>query len=329
MTATLPERHAPPPELPVPRTIVDRPSGGDRVFRGVVVTGAWASVAVLGLIAVFLGREALPSIRLAGLGAFITRFEWHPDGSPPVFGIAAVVAGTLVIASIALVVAVPVAVGLALFVNEYAPPRLAPVVRSLVDLLAAVPSLVYGMWGLYWLQPRLQGTSRFLADHLGFVPIFRVDRPVFGSSMFVCGLVLAVMVLPIVASVSGDVLRQVPRLACEGALALGGTRWGMIRLVVLPFGRNGIIGAAMLGLGRALGETIAVALILSMDFRPTAHVLAPGGGSVAALIANLFPEAGADGRQALIAAGLALFVITLLVNLGARAVVDRRPAEAA
>jgi phosphate transport system permease protein len=193
----------------------------------------------------------------------------------------------------------------------------------MIDLLAAVPSLIYGMWGLYWLQPRLAGTSRWLSVHASFIPIFKTSRPVFGSSMFVAGLVVAVMIVPIIASVSRDVFAQVPRVDCEGALALGGTRWGMIRKVVLPFGRSGVIGAAMLGLGRALGETIAVVLILSINFKVTSHILEPGGGSVAALIANQFGEASETGRAALIAAGLALFVLTLVVNMAARLVVNR------
>jgi phosphate transport system permease protein len=229
----------------------------------------------------------------------------------------------MVIAVIALVVALPVAVGTALFINEYAPARVAGGLVPLVDLLAAVPSLVYGMWGLYWLQPHLEGTTRWLSVHLGFIPIFNTSRPVFGSSMFVAGLVVALMVVPIITSVSREVMAQVPKTSCEGALALGGSRWGMIRRVVLPFGRSGIIGAAMLGLGRALGETIAIALILSFDFRITPHVLEPGGGSIAGLIANFFPEAGDNGRTALIAAGLVLFVVTLLVNMVARVVVNR------
>jgi phosphate transport system permease protein len=307
----------------VPRTVVEVPTSGDRVFRAVVFTGAWTSVAILGLILVFLLIEAVPAIGRVGIIDFLRTYEWFPDNNPPAFGIAALVAGTITIAVIGLVVAVPLAVGVSLFVNEYAPRRLAGLLTTLVDLLAAIPSIVYGMWGLYWLQPHLMGTSRWLSDHLGFIPFFRTNRAIFESSMFVCGLVVAVMILPIIASVTREVFSQCPRVTCEGALALGGTRWGMIRTVVLPFGRSGVVGAAMLGLGRALGETIAIALILSMDFRVTSHVLSPGGGSVAALIANFFPEAGKQGRQALIAAGLALFVMTLLVNMGARAVVSR------
>jgi phosphate transport system permease protein len=194
---------------------------------------------------------------------------------------------------------------------------------TLLDLLAAIPSLIYGMWGLYYLQPRLEGTSRWLTDHLGFIPIFDTSRPVFGSSMFVAGIVVGLMVLPIVASVTREVLAQAPRGVCEASLALGSSRWGMIRSVILPFGRSGIVGAAMLGLGRALGETIAIALILSFNFRLHTEILSPGGGSVAGLIANNFGEAGEAQRHALVAAGLALFVITLVVNTGARVIVNK------
>jgi phosphate transport system permease protein len=321
MTATVP---AQPRSAPLePRPISDAPTVGDRIFQTIVVGGAWASVGLLGLIFVFLLQKAWPAITEVGFGNFLTTFEWFPDTVPPAYGIASVLVGTIVIAVVALVVAVPLAVGAALFVTEYLPPRVARPVTTMIDLLAAVPSLIYGMWGLYWLQPRLAGTSRWLTDHLGFIPIFDTSRPVFGSSMFVAWLVVAVMILPIIASVAREVFAQVPRVTCEGALALGGTRWGMIRKVVLPFGRSGIIGSAMLGLGRALGETIAVVLILSINFQVTPHILEPGGGSVAALIANQFPEAGENGRAALIAAGLALFVVTLIVNMGARVVVNR------
>jgi phosphate transport system permease protein len=162
-----------------------------------------------------------------------------------------------------------------------------------------------------------------LTDHLGFIPFFHTSRPVFGSSMFICGIVVGLMVLPIVASVTREVLSQAPRSVCEAALALGGSRWGMIRSVILPFGRSGIVGAAMLGLGRALGETIAIALILSFNFKIQTEILAPGGGSVAGLIANNFGESGEAQRHALVAAGLALFVITLIVNTGARIIVNK------
>jgi phosphate transport system permease protein len=308
--------------LPEPRQIDPGLTPGDRIFKGMAAAGAASVLVILGLVATFLLIDALPAIRLAGF-KFLTTFEWQPDGSPAAFGIAAVMYGTVLIAVIALVVSLPIAIGSALFVNEYAPARLGRPLVALLDLLAAIPSLIYGMWGLYFLQPKLMGTSRWLTEHLGFIPFFHTTRPVFGSSMFIAGIVVGLMVLPIVASVTREVLSQAPRGVCEAALALGGSRWGMIRSVILPFGRSGIVGAAMLGLGRALGETIAIALILSFNFRLHTEILSPGGGSVAGLIANNFGEAGEVQRHALVAAGLALFVITLIVNTGARIIVNK------
>jgi phosphate transport system permease protein len=308
--------------LPEPRSIDPGLSPGDKVFKLVAAAGASSVLVILGLVAIFLFVDAAPALKVAGF-KFLTTFEWNPDGLPAQFGIAAVMYGTTMIAIIALVVALPIAVGSALFVNEYAPGRLGRPLVALLDLLAAVPSLIYGMWGLYYLQPHLMGSSRWLTDHLGFIPFFHTTRPVFGSSMFMAGIVVGLMVLPIVASVTREVLSQAPRAVCEAALALGGSRWGMIRSVILPFGRSGIVGAAMLGLGRALGETIAIALILSFNFRPQTEILAPGGGSVAGLIANNFGEAGEGQRHALVAAGLALFIITLIVNTVARLIVNK------
>lgn len=293
----------------------------DRVFRGLTRAAGIATLSLLGLIAVFLMREALPALRAAG-GSFLTTFEWNPEQGH--FGIAAALSGSVIIGVIAFVLAVPVAVGTALFINEYAPARLRGVLRSVIDLLAAVPSLVYGLWGLYFLQPRLNGTTRWMTDHLGFLPFFASDRRPIGSSLFVAGVVVAVMIVPIVTSVSREVFRQAPSVLREAALALGGTRWGMIRHVVLPFGRSGVVGGAMLGLGRALGETIAVALILGFSFEITPRVLPPGGSSVAGLIAVKFGEsAGRIDRSALVAAGLVLFLVTLVVNMAARLVVRR------
>ena len=308
--------------VPEPRQLDPGLTTGDKVFRFISATAAASVLAILGLVALFLCLEAWPALKVSGFD-FLTTFEWDPDGFPAHFGIASLVFGTAMIAVVALVVAVPIAIGSALFVNEYAPARLARPLVTLLDLLAAVPSLIYGLWGLYYLQPHLQGTSRWLTDHLGFIPLFHTSRPVFGSSMFIAGVVVGLMVLPIIASVTREVLSQAPRAVCEAALALGGSRWGMIRSVILPFGRSGIVGAAMLGLGRALGETIAIALILAFNFKIWTEALSPGGGSIAGLIANNFPEAGELQRHALIAAGLALFVITLIVNTVARIIVNR------
>jgi phosphate transport system permease protein len=240
-----------------------------------------------------------------------------------VFGIAALAFGTLLSSVIALVVAGPIAIGIALYISDYAPRRLAKPVGYLVDLLAAVPSVVYGLWGVWFLVPRLIPMQRWLDHHAGFIPLFQSRNDTFGRSVFAASVVLAIMVLPIVAAISREVFRQVPQANREAALALGATRWEMIRLAVLPPSRSGVTGGVMLGLGRALGETIAVALVLAASYNVNIHVFEPGGNTIAANIATKFGEAGIVGRQALIASGLVLFVITLAVNMAARAIVYR------
>jgi phosphate transport system permease protein len=306
-----------------PRPFAQPLTPPDRIFRAVVTAGALMSLVVLALIAVFLVREAWPSLRTAGF-SFLTTFEWFPDDEGGKYGIAAMLFGTVMIALIALVLAFPVSVGTALFINEYAPRRIRPVLVSLIDLLAAIPSLIFGLWGLFFLQPRMNGLAQWLNDYLGFIPIFKASLPGFyGSSIFVSGVILAAMIIPIVTSISRSVMGEVPRVHCEAALALGGTRAGMIREVILPFARSGLVGASMLGLGRALGETIAVAMILSNDFRVPSSFTSPGGASVAGTIALKFGEASVNGRSALIGAGLLLFAVTLSVNLLARTVVRR------
>ncbi len=313
----------PPPE---PRTLTVRRSMGDRIFRALAVAGGSSTLLIMGLIGLFLVVKAIQPLREAGWH-FLTTFEWIPDGIPdqmgPLFGIGAMLLGTLISATIGVIIAVPISVGAALFISHYSPRKLRGPLTTLIDLMAAIPSLIFGLWGLYYLQPRLNGVTHFLADNLGFIPIFKTTVPFYGNSLFVVGIVLALMIIPIITSVTRAVMAQVPPANCEAALALGGTRWGMARRVVLPHSRSGIIGASMLGLGRALGETIAVALILSLSFDVSPHILQPGGGSIAGLIANSFGESTEFGRDALIAAGLVLFVVTLLVNMLARWVVNR------
>lgn len=308
--------------------VIDAPVlPADRLYRRVTVTGAMTSLVVMALIAVFLLKQAWPALSQAGL-RFFTTFEWRPDELPAVYGIGSALFGTVVIALIALVIAVPVSIGTALFINEFAPRRFQRWLVTLVDLLAAIPSLIFGLWGLSFLQPRLDGLARWLSDWMGWIPIFKTKIPIFGSSLFVSGVVLSLMIVPIITSIARAVMAEVPRVYCEAALALGGTRTGMIKEVVLPFSRGGLIGASMLGLGRALGETIAVALILSNDFRVPSNILSPGGASIAGTIALKFGEASVNGRSALVGAGLVLFVVTLIVNLFARIVVARSAAPA-
>ncbi|MGQ0744956.1 MAG: phosphate ABC transporter permease subunit PstC [Acidimicrobiales bacterium] len=318
----------PPPEgsgeteprpAPPPRAL----TSGDRVFRNLAVACGASVLLVMALIAVFLSVTAWPAISDVGF-RFLTDTGWTPDGPSGRFGVAAVLMGTIEVAGIALALATPVAIGTALFINEVAPVKLRRPLTSLVDLLAALPSLIYGIWGLFFLQPRLRGLANWLTDNLSFIPFFRTDgTEQFGGSLFVAGLIVGMMILPIATSITREVMAQVPRDQCEAAYALGGTRREMIRTVLLPFARSGIIGGSMLALGRALGETIAVVLILSHEFRLSVRVLQTGGETVASLIAVNFNSAAERGQQALAGAGLALFVLTLVVNMGARAIVAR------
>jgi phosphate transport system permease protein len=316
----------PAPAVPTPRQIVSLRTRSDRVFRGVATGAGSSTLILLFLIGLFLTIKAWPALKCAG-SSFFTTSEWLPPprGDCATFGIAALLYWTVVIAIIAMVIAIPVSIAAALFITEYAPRWLKSPLTSLIDLLAAVPSLLYGMWGAEYLRSRMVGTSAWLSDHLGFLPFFKATNafPIYGPSAFVAGVVVSLMVVPITTSVIREVFAQVPPGEKEGALALGGTRWGMIRAVVLPFGRGGIIGGSMLGLGRALGETIAILFIISQIYYIRSNVIEAGANSIAAHIANAFAEASGTALSALLAAGLVLFVVTLLVNVGAAAVINR------
>jgi phosphate transport system permease protein len=307
----------------VPRRPVTRATKGDRVFRVVATSATSFCLIIVGLTFVFLVNESRPAFEATGIWNFFTTSVWNPTVGK--FGVLGLLEGTLIISVIAMVVGLPLALAMALFINEYAPARMRPLLTSIVDLLAALPSLLFGMWGFFALQGQLQPAAKFLTDHFSALPFFELSRPsaTLAQSSFVAGVVVGIMILPIMTSVSRDVMAQVPREQCEGALALGGTRWGMIREVILPYGRNGITGAALLGFGRALGETIAVALIISPVFKVNTHILERGAGSIAAMIAVRFGEAGSLERSGLIACGLALFLLTLLVSLVARRIVAR------
>ncbi|KFG02708.1 phosphate ABC transporter permease subunit PstC [Streptomyces europaeiscabiei] len=295
---------------------------GDRVFLGLSRGSGIFLLALMAAIAVFLSYRAALAIS-EDEANFFTTFEWNPTAAPPVFGIAVLAFGTIVSSVIAMAIAVPVAVGIALFITHYAPRRLGGPIAYVIDLLAAVPSIVYGLWGALVLVPQLDGLYGWLNDYLGWTGIFEWQGGA-PRSMLTVGILLAIMILPIITNVSREVFRQVPRMHEEAALALGATRWEVIRMAVLPFGRSGVISASMLGLGRALGETMAVAMVLSSSFEINLSLLDPGGGTFAQNIASKFSEATEIGRDALIASGLVLFVITLLVNGGARLIIARR-----
>ena len=288
-----------------------------------------AVLALIVAIAAFLLVRARPAFSVAGL-RFFTETQWFPDAVPARFGVAVLAFGTVVSSLFALLIAVPVAIGSALFVTELATPRVGRWLSHLVDLLAAVPSVVYGLWGVAFLVPFLVPAERGVDGALGgILPFVHSRNGTYGRSLLAASVVLAIMVLPIVAAISREVFRQVPKAQKEAALALGATRWETIRMAVLPFSTSGLVGATMLGLGRALGETIAIALVLAPSFTINAHLAEPGGNTIAANIATKFGESGEVGRQALIASGLVLFAITLVVNVAARAVVSRslvRPA---
>ncbi|MFI5773335.1 phosphate ABC transporter permease subunit PstC [Streptomyces sp. NPDC051658] len=314
-----------PPVPPVARKRAGTKSGrvGDKVFLGLSRGSGILLLVIMASIAVFLTYRASLAVS-KDEGNFLTTLDWNPAGDPPVFGIAVLLFGTIVSSVIAMAIAVPVAVGIALFISHYAPRKLAAPLAYVVDLLAAVPSIVYGIWGALVLVPYLEGTNLWLDQFFGWTYIFEKTEVGVARSLFTVGILLAIMILPIVTSVSREVFLQVPRMNEEAALALGATRWEVIRLSVIPFGRSGVISASMLGLGRALGETMAVATVLSPSFLISGHLLNPGGGTFAQNIAAKFGEADELGRDALIASGLVLFILTLLVNGAARLIIARR-----
>ncbi|WP_084039245.1 phosphate ABC transporter permease subunit PstC [Demequina sp. NBRC 110053] len=304
-------------------------AAANRFFKG-LSTGAGALILVtLAAVATFLLLEAWPAITMsaAELGESVS-FIKPEDGQSLIEIIGYLVYGTLLISIIALLLATPVSIGIALFISHYAPRKLAQGLGYLIDLLAAVPSVVYGLWGVAVLVPVLTPFYQVLADYLGFIPLFAPPESgeIFtGRVAMSAGIVLAIMIIPIITAVSREVFLQTPTLHEEAALAMGATRWEMIKMAVFPFGRSGMVGATMLGLGRALGETMAVLMIIGPGLSYSAHILQPNQhNTIAAYIALQFPEANALGVNSLIAMGLALFLITLLVNMLARWIVSRR-----
>jgi phosphate transport system permease protein len=322
MTDVLTPPRAPEDETDAPRRPTVRPEGGDRVFLVIAKAAGFSTFVIMALIGGFLLKGAWPALRDQGAG-FLTRFEWIAQGDSGEFGIGAVLYYTIAIAVVALCMAVPLAIGTALFINEYAPRQVRGWLTAMVDLFAAVPSLIYGFWGAELASRYLIDIARWMDAHLAFIPPLRSPSNTYDGSTFIAAVIVALMVMPIATSVMREVFSQAPQVEKEGALALGGTRWGMIRTVVLPFGRGGIIGGSMLALGRALGETIAVALIIIPIYDVHLSITERGSNSVGSLIATKFSEAGPAELSALLAAGIALFAITLIVNFGASFVVAR------
>ena len=309
--------------LTLPRKLRQARTRGDRIFRGVSLSAGVTTLTILVLIGTFLVVRSLPAFTQAGL-SFFTTLKWQPDGTTHQFGIVALLYWTVVIALIALAIAVPVSLACALFINEYAPRRMRNALRALIDLLAAIPSVIYGIWGLIFLEPQLVQVAKWITTNAGAIPIFSTINGNYAGSAFDVGVVVSLMVIPICTSIMREVFAQAPPGEKEAALALGSTRWGMIRTVVIPFGRGGIVGGSMLGMGRALGETIAVALVVSPIFSISPQILQSGANSIAAHIALQFSEASPTlGIPALMAAGLTLFGVTLVVNFLASIIVAR------
>lgn len=318
-----------------PRAVRLRPTPADRIFRILTGGAGLVSLAIVGTTAGALLLYARPALNVAGPWHFLVSSGWVP--AQGVLGVGGLLVGSMLVAGLALSVGLPIGLATAIFANEYAPPRLRRLLVPVMDLLAALPSIVFGMWGYFALQPHLLGTARWLGTYLSVLPVFRLgpgaaSRPsALADSVFVAGVVVGAMIVPVIASITRDVLNRCPREECEAALALGGSRWGMIRNVLLPFGRAGIVGAALLGFGRAAGETIAIALIVtSVSAGLQVHVLQTGGGSVGAFIVDQFGNAGAGVAQSgLVAAGLAIFGLSVLVTIGARAIAGRAAIRAA
>ncbi len=293
----------------------------DRIFAGVARGSGILILVLLAAVALFLVVESWPAITADA--------SELPGGETLVSYIAPLAFGTIISAGLAIIFAVPLAIACSLFIVFYAPRRIAQYLGYTLDLLAAIPSIVYGLWGVAVLGPASVGLNQWLTDHLGFLPIFDGPASVTGRTMLVVGFVLALMIIPIISAITREVFARTPRTHVEGALALGATRWEMIRMTVLPFGRSAIIGGSMLGLGRALGETMAVTIILSVSGGVTFNLISSGNPStIAANIALDFPESSGIDVNALIASGLVLFGITLIVNMLARAVISRADARA-
>ena len=311
---------------PSPREITTEPRRSDKVFRGLVTAGGLSSLLILGLIAVFLGYRGFEVLVQEGFG-FITSSDWSVtvDENANVvdssFGLAAMLVGTILCAFVAVVIALPISVLSALFLNFYAPDRLKRFLIALIDMMAAFPSILFGIWGFLVLMPTAEYWAKLIHKYLGWFPLFDMQVPVFTRSPFVAGVVLAIMIIPIITSVSREVFSQAPLDRIQAAYALGATRWAMIKAVVIPHGRNGVIGGAMLGLGRAMGETVAVFTVLNIVFQVNWQVLLGAGGNVASLIILKFGEANPFEIKALMAAGLILFLLTLLVNAIANVIV--------
>ncbi len=302
-----------------------RTSRGDNAFRWMVTLSGAAVLAVLALMIGSTTLDALPVFVSQGLGSFLTGTTWDPGVSRTTitgtYQAGVFLYGTLLTSAIALALAVPVSLGIALFLSDVAAPRLRGPLIALVDLLAAIPSVIYGLWGLHFFAPViLRPAAQSISAGIGFIPTF--GGPVIAFNVFYAGVVLAIMIVPIITAIAREVFVAVPNAQRDAAYAVGATRWEVMRSVVVPRSRPGIIGAIMLGLGRALGETIAVALLIGGGTAISASIFQPGD-TVAAKIVNTFQESTPEAVRALIALGVTLFALTIAINVAARLIVRR------
>jgi phosphate transport system permease protein len=329
---------APPaaPKVPrAPRQLKPSLERSDKLFHGSVTSVGMFVLIMTGAIGIFLGYQSIPTFRHYGL-SFFTQTQWQPELDK--IGIAAVLVGTVEVALVAMVVAFPLALMMALFITDYAPKRIKSYLISAIDLMAAVPSIIYGLWGFFLLQPHAINLARWLSQYLGWIPIFHVDtdpnaavwqQSRYTSSAFIAGLAVAMMAIPLACALMRAVFDQAPLGEREAAMALGGTRFGVARTVVLPFAKGGIIGGTMLALGRALGETAAVLIIISPAYIIKPRILEAGTQTTSALIAGNFGDATKSQLSALLTAGFVLFLITLAVNSVAAVIIRRSRSGAA
>ena len=313
--------------VPEKRELTTEPRRSDKVFRSIVSTVALSAFAILALIGAFLAIRGFETFKSQGWH-FITGYEWEviQDESGNItakFGIGAMLVGTVLIAMVALAVGVPLSILTALFLTFYAPERIKKLLVAIVDLMAAFPSILYGLWGYFVLMPMAIYWAKLLNKYLDWIPIFKVPEAFFERSPFIAGLVLAIMIIPIVTSVAREIFSQTPPDRIQAAYALGATRWSMIKSVALPFGSSGVIGGAMLGLGRAFGETVAVFTVLNIVFKANFQILFGMGGNIASMIVLKWGEASPIETKALLASGFVLFVLTLAVNFAADFIVKR------
>ena len=320
------------PAVPKGLTTGTRPLGlvADRAFRVLALLAGLMVLVILALIAIYTTREAWPWFRQEGFNIFTD--TWDPAKNT--FGALGLIYGTLVVSAIAVALSLPVSIGIALFVTDVAPQRMKRPIVYTVDLLAAIPSVVYGLWALLVLADPLASLFQSLSDATASIPILNTlfaNPSASGKSIMTAGIIVAIMITPIITSITREVFATVPESQKEAALALGATRWEMIRGAVFPHSRGGMVAGTMIGLGRAMGETIAIALVIGASQRVTANILGPGD-TLASVIANQFGEASGTHRAALIGCGVVLFAITIVISMAARAVVtraERRSAGAA